>query len=173
MALFYLTPTQAQYLADGMGYASKPLQGAVVATSTVGAALAGLSYGRVRRRLSFRGIFAASFAVWAVGYGLTVIAPQVGLIALFAGMFVSGLGGGLLMPNSSNWLLADTPDALRGRLVGGLTSAFFAGQFVSPILAAPLVRVGGEELAFAGGAAFALALAAAFALAARRQTWTV
>ena len=40
------------------------------------------------------------------------------------------------------------PTHLRGRLTGGLISAMFAGQFLSPILAQPVVDRGGPATAF-------------------------
>ncbi len=118
----------------------------------------------------FPAVFAAAFGVWTIGYGLTAVTPGLpaGLIVLFVAMFISGVGGGWLMPNCSNWLLSETPEHLRGRLVGGLTASFFAGQFVSPLLAAPFVSRGGESMVFAAGAVASLVVSGAFAVLAKR-----
>jgi MFS family permease len=171
MLLFYITPTQVGFVAQQLGFDNKLLQGAIIATSTVGSTAAGLFYGRIRGRLPFANVFATAFAVWTLGYAAVWIAPQVGsgggLGLLFAAMLVAGVGSGLLMPNCSTWLLGVTPDRLRGRLVGGLTASFFAGQFVSPLAAAPVVRVAGEPAAFLAGAVAAAGIAAIWFVLAR------
>jgi MFS family permease len=45
----------------------------------------------------------------------------------------AGLGFGLLMPNFSLKLVIFAPESIRGKLLGGLTFAFFMGQFASPL----------------------------------------
>jgi MFS family permease len=36
------------------------------------------------------------------------------------------------------WLASEAPPALRGRILGGFTTAIFLGQFLSPILSQPV-----------------------------------
>ena len=45
-----------------------------------------------------------------------------------------------MMPTYNLWMLSIAPQRLRGRLVSGVTASVFAGQFVSPILTAPLIE---------------------------------
>ena len=53
---------------------------------------------------------------------------------------------GLLMPNSSVWLMDLAPVEMRGRVMGGMTTAVFLGQFISPLVTQPMVtRVGAER----------------------------
>ncbi|MGL5795290.1 MAG: MFS transporter, partial [Waterburya sp.] len=56
------------------------------------------------------------------------------------GLIIAGLGFGLLMPNLTVWLSSIIADALRGRALGGLTSFFFLGQFLSPLVAQPITN---------------------------------
>ncbi len=166
VALFYLTPTQAAYLTADLGYDSTFIQSLVIVASTVGATTAAASYGWQRSKLGFKPLFAIAFAVWTVGYGLAALSPDAGgLPILVIGMLLSGFGSGYLMPNASSWLLSAAPEAMRGRLVGGMTSFFFAGQFASPFLAKPFVLMGGERLTFAAGAVAALGLTVVFVIA--------
>ena len=44
-----------------------------------------------------------------------------------------GLGFGLLMPNFKLKLVTLAPESVRGKFLGGLTFAFFIGQFASPL----------------------------------------
>lgn len=64
------------------------------------------------------------------------------------------MGLGLLMPNMSVWLSTAVPDALRGRALGGLSTAMFLGQFLSPIVTQPLTKssgLGGTYAIVGGG----------------------
>ena len=56
------------------------------------------------------------------------------------GMLVGGLGLGLLPPSLSVWVASITSPAMRGRAVGGLTTALFLGQFLTPIITQPVVE---------------------------------
>ncbi|MEG4322819.1 MFS transporter, partial [Microcoleus sp. Aus8_D1] len=59
------------------------------------------------------------------------------------GLAIAGLGVGLLMPNMNVCLTSSTPAVLRGRILGGLTTSFFLGQFISPFVSQPLSQWAG------------------------------
>jgi hypothetical protein len=42
------------------------------------------------------------------------------------------------MPNMNLCLTSVTPDAFRGRVPSGITTSFFLGQFLSPLLSQPI-----------------------------------
>jgi MFS family permease len=44
------------------------------------------------------------------------------------------------MPNMTVWLSTAVPDAIRGRALGGLSTAMFLGQFLSPIVTQPFTK---------------------------------
>ena len=69
---------------------------------------------------------------------------------------------GLLVPNVSVWLADETPPALRGRVLGGLTTALFLGQFLSPIVGQPVSGVLGLGGLYLSGGALLLVIAALF-----------
>jgi MFS family permease len=48
--------------------------------------------------------------------------------------FVQQLGAGMCIPILIGWGLRELPDQFRGRGMGLWTSAFFLGQFLSPLL---------------------------------------
>ncbi len=58
------------------------------------------------------------------------------------------------------WLAAIVPATVRGRAIGGLTTAIFLGQFLSPVVAQPAVMwLGlGGAIALAGLIALLLGL---------------
>jgi MFS family permease len=81
-----------------------------------------------------------------------------------AGLFVCGLGNGLIMPNTSLAIMAATPEAVRGRVLGGLSTAIFLGQFISPLLAAPVAAAVGLAGVFGYAGAVMLLLSIALVL---------
>ena len=77
-----------------------------------------------------------------------------------------GVGTGLIMPNSSLWMMSVVPQSVRGRLIGRLTTFIFMGQFASPLFIQPLqhwFQIRGA-FAFAGGTMIIFAAAFFFLL---------
>lgn len=146
MAAFYLGPPQLPFLMKskfGLG----PLVAApAVATITLGAAISSMLFGRLIRRFDTTRMIAGFFLLLGIGFTIVGLAERVEVCWL--GLPIAGLGGGLYTPTLSNWLMRIAPPALRGRLAGGMISAMFAGQFLSPILAQPLIAEGGVSGAF-------------------------
>lgn len=158
MIAFYMIPVLLPFYLQALTGASATQSGFALATATLTGALTSLLYGRLRSRLSFAGLMAASFGLMGVGYGVIGFAGS--FVPVIAGLAVAGLGLGLFLPNLNNWLTAEVPAALRGRALGGLTTSIFLGQFLSPIVSQPVIGwLGyGPTYALAGGllASFAL-----------------
>jgi MFS family permease len=76
-----------------------------------------------------------------IGYSIIGLATSYGVVLL--GLAIAGLGLGLLMPNMNVWVASSVPDTLRGRALGGLTTFFFLGQFLSPLFSQPLSQLFG------------------------------
>ena len=92
---------------------------------------------------------------------------------MIIGLLISGLGIGLFAPNGSGWLASVAPAEVRGKAVGGMTSALFLGQFFSPIFAQPFVEQIGLAAMFGVAAAIALLFAIVFAVSAARKGLTI
>jgi len=99
-----------------------------------------------------------------MGLGYGVVALSDSYAQVMGGMLLSGVGGGFLFPNTGLWVAAVAPARLRGRLMGGLTTAYFLGQFSSPFLLQPLTSDGSLGLAFGLAAVFMGGLACIFGL---------
>jgi len=52
-----------------------------------------------------------------------------------------GLGMGFLIPNANIWVMQLAPLEIRGREIGRLTTFWFMGQFLSPILLLPFLQI--------------------------------
>ena len=88
-----------------------------------------MGYGRIRKRASVIAIVALTFGFMSVGYVIIGFGRKLPVILL--GLAIAGFGTGLLLPNLNTWLAAATPESVRWRALGGLTSAYFFGQFLS------------------------------------------
>ena len=141
MLAFYLIPVQLPFYLRNLSNASASASGLAIAASTLASSIASLRYGFVKERLGFVTIVVVSLGVAAIGYLIIGLAASYNLVLL--GLIVAGLGFGLLMPNLNVWLSSMIPDALRGRALGGLTTFFFLGQFLSPIVSQPITNIVG------------------------------
>ncbi|MEM8777307.1 MAG: MFS transporter [Cyanobacteria bacterium P01_G01_bin.49] len=141
MLAFYLIPVQLPFYLQTLSNSSATASGLAIAASTLASAIASLRYGFVKERLGFVSIVVTAFAVAAVGYLIIGIADGYKIVLL--GLIISGLGFGLLMPNLNVWLSSIIPDVMRGRALGGLTTFFFLGQFLSPIVSQPITNMVG------------------------------
>ncbi|MDZ7600169.1 MAG: MFS transporter [Hoeflea sp.] len=159
---FYAVPVQLPFLLAERGNGSPVFSGAMMAGLTLVSALTGLGYGWFAARMPLRMLAVSACAPLAIGLGLIWL----GSGPSYLGLAAVGFGMGLLIPTLSRWLLSVTPPRARGRVMGALTTAIFAGQFASPLILAPVISRSGLASGFL--AASALALFVAVLLAATR-----
>jgi MFS family permease len=139
--VFYMAPTQLPFLLRDLG-AGPAVIGIVVAGSTLTSVVGALVFPKLPRGR----ITAASIALLGVGW--LVIGYAGGAALVTAGLLIGGFGVGLVVPNL-NLRLADlAPPAQRGRVLSGLVAGIFLGQFLSPLVIAPLVQTAGIAAAF-------------------------
>lgn len=110
-----------------------------------------------------------AFLSMGVGYGLIGLANGYGMILV--GLAITGFGLGLVVPNMNLCLTSITPGVLRGRALGGLTTCFFLGQFISPLISQPLGQMVGLGMAYilAGALVVVLALVTLAVMARSKQ----
>ncbi|TBR57041.1 MFS transporter [Westiellopsis prolifica IICB1] len=134
--VFYLIPTQLPFYLKQIVNASPSQSGLAIAVSTLFSAISSIMYRQFKARLGFNAIYGIAFANIALGYAL--ISWAINYTVVLIGLAIAGLGLGLLMPNMNLCLTSVTPDAFRGRVLSGITTFFFLGQFLSPLLSQPL-----------------------------------
>jgi MFS family permease len=156
MLLFYFVPVQIPFLINKIGIESSFYISLALVFSTLFAAIASFTYANLKKRLHFSSIFILSFT--AIGTGYFILAQAQQYFVVISGLIIAGAGLGMLMPNANTWLIAITPSAKRGKLIGGVTATVFLGQFLSPIAANPIVQAGDLFVLFFTGAMVALAL---------------
>jgi MFS family permease len=135
---FYLIPVQIPFYLETMLKAQPAQSGMAIAFCTLFSAIASVTYGKLKERMEFVAFLPMIFGLMGIGYLLIGQAsswPQV-----LAGLAISGMGLGILMPNMSVWLSSAVPDGMRGRALGGLSTSMFLGQFLSPIVTQPITK---------------------------------
>ncbi len=139
MMSFYIMPTQFPFLVLEKTGRTNFWVGLAIGLATLAAAFMGLAYGKLRARPPYTIVQSVAFAGMGLGFMLMFMAET--YTGLVVACIVGGLGGGLMLPNLNMWLMELAPTAVRGRVMGGYSSVFFLGQFVSPLAAAPVVML--------------------------------
>lgn len=146
MLVFYFVPTQLPFYTLELGADSPASAGFAIVCSQVFSAIASAKYYWLREKIGNRRILLISALLTAAGYLVLSQADSVEIIYL--GMPLIGIGLGLNFPNTSTWLMSRVPSTMRGRASGGLSTAVFLGQFLSPVLSQPMVNRAGLHGAF-------------------------
>ena len=138
MVAFYMIPVQLPFYLKSLGQVSNAQTGIAIAASTLASAIVSMRYGSIKTHLSFPGVLICLFLLMGLGYVTISLAKSYPVVVL--GLIFAGSGLGLLLPNMNVWLNAKTPIASRGRVLGGLTTCMFLGQFCSPIVSQPIAQ---------------------------------
>lgn len=164
MLLLYMIPVQVPFALQDMG-TSGTYTGLALGLMALISAVVAAQYPSLRARLSYQTIFVGVYALMAAGYALIAVAGN--FFIVLCGLFIVGIGLGPMLPNVNVWLVNSAPAGSRGRLVSGLTTALFLGQFLSPIIAQPVVDRSGTTGILLLSAAVLIILALVFMLVKR------
>ncbi len=165
--VFYMAPTQLPFLLEGFGSGPAAI-GAVVAGSTLTSVAGALAFPHLRKRLNPTTITTISVALLGAGWLLIGTAGTV--VQVVAGLLVGGFGVGFVVPNLNLRLAEFAGPAQRGRVLSGLVTGIFLGQFLSPLVVQPLVQTIGIGGAFTStGIAMATGAALAALLSKRKE----
>lgn len=137
MIFYYMVLVQVPFILQDRFSAGSAMTGLAISASALAGAFSSLSYPLIKKRLSYRIIYILGFGFVAAGY--IVIGNSFSFFQILAGLALAGLGNGMLMPNGSFWLMEAAPEHVRGKAVGGFTGMIFLGQFLSPVVMAPVV----------------------------------
>jgi MFS family permease len=146
MLIFYMVPVQLPFYLQSLNLGGSWESGMAIALCTLASAIVSLNYAWIKARLSFFQVLLCLFCCMASGYGVLANATSYGLVIL--GLLIAGCGLGLLLPNMNVWLNAITPPQQRGRILGGLTTSMFLGQFLSPFAVQPIAQQLGLQSAY-------------------------
>ena len=136
--LFFIIPVQIPFYLKEMGVEKNSLVGIAIGVSTLFSALSSISFARIKDHLNFQQIFALGYLLMALAYAAIAYGNSYGMVLL--GMILAGLGMGLMIPNANVWVMQLAPLEIRGREIGKLTTFWFMGQFLSPLLLLPFLK---------------------------------
>lgn len=168
-AVFFMVPTQLPFMLATAGV-SPVFSGFAVAASTATGVVGALLFPKLRRRFGFGTIAAVSLLMLGVGWTMIGVSGAGAPAGVIAGALIGGIGVGAIVPDLNAWLSEIVPRAHQSVVLGGLVSAIFGGQFLSPLILAPFIDAIGLRGAFVATAVVLAMLAAAVvAVGARTQ----
>lgn len=147
MLVFYLMPVQIPFLMQTFSGISNTQTGLAISIVMLVGGIMSFQYPKLKTRLTHYQIYGILFLFMGIGYYL--ISTATSYWSTIPGLFISGLGAGLLMPNSNLCLVSMASSENRGKVLGMLTTFIFIGQFASPIFFQPLVDATSIRLGFA------------------------
>ncbi|MCX2717696.1 MFS transporter [Helicobacter sp. MIT 21-1697] len=140
MSMFYVMPTQIPHFITHNLNKSGNLIGISLAVSSLCTAILSLFYARLRARLSVFLLYFVSLS--AIGGGFLLIGMFQSYEILIFALVLVGSGLGIILVNNSSWLLSVAGEYERAKAAGFLSASVFMGQFCSPFITQPLVRLG-------------------------------
>ncbi|MEP0452560.1 MAG: MFS transporter [Roseibium sp.] len=160
VGVFFQMPTQLPFFVVSRGFDSASITGGAMAALTLAGALAALATASLKRSPGVAGLFALGYLAMGAGFG--TLSVDAGLPFLLLGAILIGVGYAILTPAFTGLLLQLVPADRRGSASGMLTTGGFIGQFVSPLVATPLIATFGYGTVFltSGGLLLILGLGA-------------
>jgi MFS family permease len=136
--IFFIIPVQIPFYLKSLGVENNSSIGVAIAISTTFSAMSSYIYSRIKARFGFLSIFSMGYLLMASGFACIAAADTYVLVVV--AMALSGLGMGMMIPNTNMWVMTITPPQIRGREIGKLTTFWFLGQFLSPIIVLPVIN---------------------------------
>ena len=136
--IFFIIPVQVPFYLKSIGVEKNGLIGIAIASATFFSAISAYSYSKIKDKLNFQQVFCLGYILMASGFALIAISDS--YLFVLAGILLVGLGMGFLIPNANIWVMQLAPIEIRGREIGRLTTFWFMGQFLSPILLLPFLE---------------------------------
>jgi MFS family permease len=149
--LLYVIVIFMPQLLETFGITSTFRIGLFITAMTASAGAVSFIYGHIRSRLAYRWIVLLSVILWTAAFLFLSLATQSGAVILSVALF--GVSQGLIMPTVMVWIGDAVPASYRGRFSSYLGSFGFMGQFLSPILFAPVLILMGLKGVFMTGTA--------------------
>lgn len=137
MVTFYLMPVQIPFLMQEISDVGNTETGLAISSVMLIGGIMSFQYPKLKKRLTHYQVYGLTFLFMGIGYLLISTANSYAMT--FPGLLVSGLGAGLLMPNSNLCLVTMASQENRGKVLGLLTTFIFLGQFASPLFFQPLI----------------------------------
>ncbi len=150
MTLMFIVPSKGPFLFAERGITSSLVAGLIL--GVMGVANTGAALLQVRLSDYLGEMERCALGIGLTGLGLFLLSIN-SMPAIAAGAAIVGIGTGVVQPTLISWIGLLSPQHLRGRIFGGLTSILFLGQFASSMLMQPLIGSGislGDTIGYFG-----------------------
>ncbi len=97
-------------------------------------------YGKIKKRLSYTVIICFALVLWVIGFSAISL---INVWVIASSVVILGAGAGLILPTVMVWVGDIGPSSFRGRISSYLGVFLFLGQFISPVIFAPVVSFSG------------------------------
>jgi MFS family permease len=158
--LFFIIPVQLPFYLKYIGVEKNSMIGFAIAASTLFSAISSISFSKIKDHFGFRQIFALGYLLMACAFAAIAFGNSYAMVLL--GTMLAGLGMGLMIPNANVWVMQLAPAEIRGKEIGRLTTFWFLGQFLSPLLLLPFLELFTQSQLFYVLAAILLGLSVFF-----------
>ena len=135
--LFFIIPVQIPFHLKSIGIEKNALIGIAIASSTFFSAIGAISYSKIKDKLGFKQIFGIGYFLMAIAFVCISYGNSYAMVMI--AMLLAGLGMGVMIPNANIWVMQLAPPEIRGREIGRLTTFWFIGQFLSPLILLPFL----------------------------------
>jgi MFS family permease len=135
--LFFIIPIQIPFYLKSIGIEKNALIGIAIASSTFFSAIGAISFSKIKNKFGFKQIFTIGYLLMAIAFACIYYGNSYAMVML--AMLLAGLGMGIMIPNANVWVMQLAPQEIRGREIGRLTTFWFMGQFLSPIILLPFL----------------------------------
>ncbi len=156
VVLYFVIPIQLPFYLLEKTQASATQSGLSVSVATLSFALSSMFLAKRMAKLDHITVLLLGYSL--MGIGMALITVSEGSPIMYPGLILAGIGIGIAFPNLYVWLANSAPVAIRGRALGGMNTALFLGQFMSPIIAQPVVTSFDLDRLFLVSAILCLAL---------------
>jgi MFS family permease len=142
----FVVPVQSSHLLNLMHIDSPQQIGMTMGANQLGVLLGSLAFPLLARTRAHYLMALAFILAGAGGWLMAVASTHVQLVIAVT---INGLGVGMMIPTLLTWIMNQVTFSQRGHAAGGFTSAFFAGEFASPLIVLAIVEGAKVELATA------------------------
>ncbi|MDE1462018.1 MFS transporter [Spartinivicinus poritis] len=136
--VLYMVPTHFPFYLAAIEPVSNTQTGIAIATMLLTMSTVSIGYQKAKHYFSFTQLHGLGLLL--LGGGFLLLSNMNSYTEAYYGLIISGIGLGLVRPNLMVWLMSSIPPHSKGKIIGGISSCFFIGQFLSPLLTEPLVK---------------------------------
>ncbi len=139
LTLAMFTPAiQAAFILEARGIGSQQTIGTIIAATSIVAMFTAWAFGDLRRHIGLHGFLMLD--AMCMGLGIVMIGLAPGTALILVGCCLVGVGAGMSEPTIASLIFRKLRPHSHAIAMGVIVSALNAGQFINPLIFAPLRR---------------------------------